>query len=95
MTLYRKETVFEGYFFADHETAYISTEPEYSYKGKGWNYMRRWFRDYLKHLCEKRLDEESTLVSFEDLMPRQVYEKLLKNLNTRFRFKIVVEAIET
>lgn len=89
--IFRKETVFEGYFIADYDTAYISKHFEYSDKGKGWDYMRKWFQRYLQHLCEEGIDEESSVVSFEDIMPRQIYEKLLRNLDTKFRFRIIVE----
>lgn len=46
---------------------------------------------------EKRVEGERSArygISVDELMPKQVYRKLLTNPNTRFRFKFVVEVEE-
>jgi hypothetical protein len=55
--------------------------------------MRRRFRNHLNQLLEKK-SEEVSQVSFQGVMPKQIFEKLPKNVNTKFRFRIVVEAEE-
>ncbi len=94
LQVFRKETIFEGYYASDYETDYLSEEPEYVGGGKGQEIMREWFRRYLPGLVRKKQDNEPQEVFFEDLMPRQVFRRLSQDLNTRFRFRITVEAEE-
>jgi hypothetical protein len=42
----------------------------------------------------KEPDKESSIVNLDDLIPKEVYRKLLRNPNKRFRFKFVVEVEE-
>lgn len=92
--MHRKETVFEGYYSACWECSYLVKAPEYSNKGKVWNHKRRWFREYLKRILEEKPEAEPCTISLDDLIPRKVFEELLQNPNTKFRFKVVVEAKE-
>jgi len=92
--MFRKETVFEGYFVSFYETSYLSKEPEFVGPGWSWERMRRWFREYLKQKLQEKPEKEPVIISLEDMMPRQVFEKLLKNPDAKFHFKILVKAEE-
>jgi len=88
--MFRKETVFEGYFAAYYESSFLAKEPEYSREGKAWDRTRAWFREYLENLLTSK--PSKYVIGFDDILPKQVYEKLLNNPNTKFHFRIVVEA---
>jgi len=94
LRVFRKEKVFEGFFSSDYETSYISKEQEYPIsRDKGQEYMRRWFRHYIQDLVIKK-EKEKDLLIFEDLIPKQVYQRLLRHPDSKFRFKFTVEAKE-
>jgi len=42
----------------------------------------------------KEPEEESSIVELDGLLPKEVYRKLLRNPNKRFRFKFIVEVEE-
>lgn len=84
--MFRKETVFEGYFAARWETSYLSKEFDIP---RG---LKEWFSEYLQSLLEEK--SSPRIVSFDDILPKQVYKKVLENPRTKFRFKIVVEVEE-
>lgn len=92
--MYRKETVFEGYYSACWECSYLVKAPEYSQKGKVWNHKRKWFREYLEHILGEKPEAEVHTISLDDLIPIEVFAKLLQDPNTKFRFKVVLEAEE-
>jgi hypothetical protein len=56
--------------------------------------MREWFEDYIKSLLEGREKKEPPTISLEDVIPVEVYRRVLQNPKAKFRFKIVVEAQE-
>jgi len=89
-----KETLFEGYFAACWEYSYLTKNPEYSRRGNAHNRRREWFHKYIEHNLEKSFEAEPLIISLDDMIPRQVFEKLLQNPNTKFRFNIVMEVKE-
>lgn len=91
--VYRKEAVFEGFFTLFYDASYISKEYEYTSKDEGNESVRRWRQSCLQDLAEKEREAEED-VSFVDLIPKEVYLKLLQNLGTKFRFRFTVEAEE-
>lgn len=91
---FHKETLFEGYFAACWEYSYLTKKPEYSGRGAVHNRRREWFRKYVEHNLERSSEAELPIISLDDLIPRQVFEKLLQDPNTKFRFKIVIEVKE-
>jgi hypothetical protein len=56
--------------------------------------LKKWFEDYIKSLLERPEDKEPQIISLEDLIPVEVYRRILQNPKTKFRFRIVVEAQE-
>ncbi|MEM2202715.1 MAG: hypothetical protein QXG11_07290 [Candidatus Bathyarchaeia archaeon] len=94
--MFRKETVFEGYFVSYYETSCLEKEPASYLKkeGKEHESMKRWFQTLLRQLTQKR-KEEPVIISFEDIIPKEVYERMLQRPTTKFRFRIIVEADET
>jgi hypothetical protein len=56
--------------------------------------MRGWFEDYIKSLLERAEVKEPQIISLEDLIPVEVYRRVLQNPKTKFRFRIVVETQE-
>ena len=93
MVKFRKVTVFEGFYDACWETSYLTKEPECKQKGRIQDYRRRWFREYLQDLVKRKKEpeEERILVSLDDILPTQVFEELLQDPKTKFRFNINVE----
>ncbi|MEM0057891.1 MAG: hypothetical protein QW660_04590 [Candidatus Bathyarchaeia archaeon] len=93
--MFRKEIAFEGYLVHYYETSCLEKWPAYYLreKGKGHESMKRWFQELLKQLVEKR-KEEPEIISFDDIIPKQVYERMLQNPMSKFRFRIIVEAEE-
>jgi len=93
--MFRKETVFEGYFVSYYETSLLENEPAYYLKGrqKAHRLMRRWFKEYLRELVEK-VEKKPKIISFDDILPKEVYGRMLQNPMAKFRFRIVVEAEE-
>jgi hypothetical protein len=68
-------------------------KPEYAGRSHTVGRMRESFLEHLKQNLEEPNDQ-SFIVSLDDLIPKQVYRKLLENPNAKFRFKFVVEAEE-
>ena len=60
----------------------------------GYKHLKEWFEDYIKSLLERPEDKEPQIISLEDLIPVEVYRRVLQNPKTKFRFRIVVEAQE-
>jgi len=89
----RKETVFEGYFVSYYETSCLEKEPAYHLRkeGKGHEPMKRWFQELLKQLWKRGGTRNH---SFEDIIPKQVYERMLQRPIAKFCFRIIVEAEE-
>jgi hypothetical protein len=91
--VFRKETSFVGYFSSCYETDFLS-------KDMGDRLMQRWFRDYAKSLAgavkihkqTEREVEGKDFINLGDLIPSQAYQLLSRELKTRFRFRIIVEA---
>jgi len=92
----RKESIFEGYVVLHYEALLLERElplyfdPEFL----GYRHMKGWFEDYIKSLLERAEDKEPQIISLEDLIPVEVYRRVLQNPKTKFRFRIVVEAQE-
>lgn len=89
----RKETIFEGYYTAYYECSWLEKKPQYARRGITYERLRKFFMDRLE-LNLKEPDKESSIVNLDDLIPKEVYRKLLRNPNKRFRFKFVVEVEE-
>lgn len=103
-----KETVFEDYYSFDYETDFLTKEPKWKKRGLANRVLRTWFHRYLRELAqpERMLelaeskdeeasyckDEEPETIYFSDLFPRSVFRLLSKEPDTKFRFRIVVEA---
>jgi hypothetical protein len=90
--MFRKVTVFEGYLSSDYEAVYLSRKPECLGKSRGESMMRKWLRRYLKQLLEEKPEARPDVLRFEHVMPRQVLKGTLESLDTKFRFRITVEA---
>jgi|YelNatPaOPRAMG01_1025707.scaffolds.fasta_scaffold236026_1 hypothetical protein len=92
----RKETIFEGYVVPHYEALLLEREPPFYLDTKflGYKHVKEWFEDYIKSLLERRKDKEPQIISLEDLIPVEVYRRVLQNPKTKFRFRIVVEAQE-
>jgi len=92
----RKESIFEGYVVPHYETLILEREsplyldPEFL----GYRHMKGWFEDYIKSLLERTEVKEPQIISLEDLIPVEVYRRVLQNPKTKFRFRIIVEAQE-
>jgi hypothetical protein len=93
---FRKETVFEGYIVPHYEALLLEGEPPLYLDPEflGYRNMREWFEDYIKSLLERAEVKEPQIISLEDLIPVEVYRRVLQNPKTKFRFRIVVEAQE-
>lgn len=93
--MFRKETVFEGYLVSYYETSCLEKEPASYLKGrrKVHRLMRRWFKEYLIELVEK-VEKKPEIISFDDIIPKEVYGRMPQNPMAKFRFRIVVEAEE-
>jgi len=94
--LLRKETIFEGYVVPHYEPLLSEREPPLYLDQEflGYRHMKRWFEDYIRSLLERAEDKEPQIISLEDLIPVEVYRRVLQNPKTKFRFRIVVEARE-
>ena len=92
----RKETIFEGYVVPHYEALLLEREPPFYLDTKflGYKHLKKWFEDYIKSLLERRKNKEPQIISLEDLIPVEVYRRILQNPKTKFRFRIVVEAQE-
>jgi len=92
----RKETIFEGYVAPHYEALLLEREPPFYLNTKflGYKHLKKWFEDYIKSLLERRKNKEPQIISLEDLIPVEVYRRILQNPKTKFRFRIVVEAQE-
>jgi hypothetical protein len=92
----RKETIFEGYVVPHYEALLLEREPPPYLDPEflGYRHMKEWFQDYIKSLLERTEDKEPQIISLEDLIPVEVYRRVLQNPKTKFRFRIVVEAHE-
>jgi hypothetical protein len=92
----RKETIFEGYVVPHYEALLLEREPPpyFDTKFLGYKHLKKWFEDYIKSLLERTEDKESQIISLGDLIPVEVYRRVLQNPKTKFRFRIVVEARE-
>ena len=83
--MWRKETTFEGYLYIDPEETYISKEYEIDQLLEGW------VRNYLHDYISGNVASSGDIIIFEDIMPKEVFKEMLKDLKTKFRFKITVE----
>ncbi len=94
MVRFSKDTVFEGYYTACREYSAIEKEPDYM--GRSWakKHMRKWFLEYLEHTLKDAADQERYSISLDDLIPKQVFKRLLTSPNQKFRFRFAVEAEE-
>jgi hypothetical protein len=92
----RKETIFEGYVVPHYEALLLEREPPFYLDTKflGYKHLKKWFEDYIKSLLERPEDKELQIISLEDLIPVEVYLRILQNPKTKFCFRIVVEAQE-
>jgi len=92
----RKETIFEGYVVPHYEALLLEREPPLYLDPEflGYRHMKEWFEDYIKSLLERTEDKEPQIISLEELIPVEVYRRVLQNPKTKFRFRIVVEAQE-
>jgi hypothetical protein len=92
---FRKETIFEGYIVPHYETLLLEGKPLYlDPEFLGYRHMREWFEGYIKSLLEGREDKAPLTISLEDIIPVEVYRRVLQNPKTKFRFRIIVEAQE-
>ena len=83
--MWRKETIFEGYLYLDPEQSYITKQYEIDQP------LERWVRNYLHDYISGNVASSGDIVMFEDIMPKEIFEEMLKDLKTKFRFKIIVE----
>jgi len=92
----RKETIFEGYVVPHYEALLLEREPPFYLDTKflSYRHMKGCFENYIKSLLERPEDKELQIISLEDLIPVEVYLRILQNPKTKFRFRIVVEAQE-
>jgi hypothetical protein len=92
----RKESIFEGYVVPHYEALLLEREPPLYLDPEflGYRHMKGWFEDYIKSLLERTEVKEPQIISLEDLIPVEVYRRVLQNPKTKFRFRIVVEAQE-
>jgi hypothetical protein len=92
----RKETIFEGYVVPHYEALLLEGEPPLYLDTEflGYRHMKGWFEDCIKSLLERAEDKEPQIISLEDLIPVEIYRRVLQNPKTKFRFRIVVEAQE-
>jgi hypothetical protein len=92
----RKETIFEGYVVPHYEALLLEREPPLYLDTEflGYRHMKGWFEDCIKSLLEGMGDKEPQIISLEDLIPVEVYRRVLQNPKTKFCFRIVVEAQE-
>jgi hypothetical protein len=92
----RKESIFEGYVVPHYEALLLEREPPPYLDPEflGYRHMKEWFQDYIKSLLERTEDKEPQIISLEDLIPVEVYRRVLQNPKTKFRFRIIVEAQE-
>jgi hypothetical protein len=92
----RKETIFEGYVVPHYEALLLEREPPpyFDTEFLGYRHMKEWFEDYIKSLLERTEDKEPQIISLEDLIPLEVYRRILQNPKTKFCFRIIVEAHE-
>ena len=92
----RKETIFEGYVVPHYEALLLEREPPLYLDPEflGYRHMKEWFEDYIKSLLERTEDKEPQIISLEELIPVEVYRRVLQNPKTKFRFRIIVEAQE-
>jgi hypothetical protein len=92
----RKESIFEGYVVPHYEALLLEGEPPLYLDPEflGYRHMKGWFEDYIKSLLERTEVKETQIISLEDLIPVEVYRRVLQNPKTKFRFRIVVEAQE-
>jgi hypothetical protein len=91
----RKESIFEGYVVPHYEALLLEREPPLYLDTEflGHRHMKGWFEDYIKSLLERTEVKEPQIISLEDLIPVEVYRRILQNPKTKFR-RIVVEAQE-
>jgi hypothetical protein len=92
----RKETIFEGYVVPHCEALLLEKKSPFYLDTKflGYRHMKGWFENYIKSLLERPEDKEPQIISLEDLIPVEVYLRILQNPKTKFRFRIIVEAQE-
>jgi hypothetical protein len=93
---FRKESIFEGHVVPHYEALLLEREPPLYLDPEflGYRHMKEWFEDYIKSLLERAEVKEPQIISLEDLIPVEVYRRVLQNPKTKFRFRIVVEAQE-
>ena len=92
----RKESIFEGYVVPHYEALLLEREPPLYLDPEflGYRHMEGWFEDYIKSLLERTEVKEPQIITLEDLIPVEVYRRVLQNPKTKFRFRIIVEAQE-
>jgi hypothetical protein len=92
----RKESIFEGYVVPHYEALLLEREPPLYLDPEflSYRHMKGWFEDYIKSLLERTEVKEPQIISLEDLIPVEVYRRVMQNPKTKFRFRIVVEAQE-
>ena len=92
----RKETIFEGYVVLHYEALLLEREPPFYLDTKflGYKHVKEWFEDYIKSLLERCKDMEPQMISLEDIIPVEVYRRILQNSKTKFRSRIIVEVQE-
>jgi hypothetical protein len=92
----RKETIFEGYVVPHYEALLLEREPPFYLDTKflGHKHLKKWFENYIKSLLERCKDMEPQIISLEDIIPAEVYRRILQNPKTKFRSRIIVEVQE-
>jgi hypothetical protein len=93
---FRKESIFEGYVVPHYEALLLEREPPVYFDTEflGYRHMKGWFENYIKSLLERPEDKEPQIISLEDLIPVEIYRRILQNPKTKFHFRIIVEAQE-
>lgn len=84
--IFHKEITFEGYFGSCWETSYLSKTYEFSKR------CEKWFKNVLKSLIE--MESSESHLFFDDLIPKEIYKRILEEPKTKFHFKITVEVKE-
>lgn len=92
--VYWKETVFEGYYSTCWECSFLMRDPDYRGEGYVYDQKRKWLRESIESYLKETPEPKPYIIGLDDLLPRQIFKRLLENPNKKFRFKIIAETEE-
>ncbi|MCJ7424365.1 hypothetical protein MUP01_08895 [Candidatus Bathyarchaeota archaeon] len=91
--IFAKRTSFEGYYTSYWEASFLQRDPDFAGEGRTYDRRREELRETLEYNLRKHgAKEPAAVLFFDHVIPREVFEKLLENPNTKFQFKFHVEA---